>query len=495
MVEISSKSIFVPPKSDNFFEGMRQGVGYSFVTALADIIDNSLTAGASKIHIVTDPNSTSLSIIDDGIGMNNEELLNAMTVSSANPNEARANRDLGRYGLGLKLASLSQCDSLSVFSFKKGQGNGYKWDLSHLQANNWELLILDDPENAPHSELIEESGTIVIWEDIRIGQSAKNPNSKSMEFNKMIQDARNHLSLTFHRFISGEPGIKKCKITINGSDLIPIDPFNQNSNATVIEKEEFIGPNVSYQVFTLPHADKYENDAEYQKFSSPGGKGTYRDNQGFYIYRGARLISHGSWLRLAPNNPLTQLTRVKVDINNKVDEEWEIQLHKSHATFPPHVREVFVDLIQRLQSSSRKVYSKKGEIITSKANLNGWNRVVTNNKISYEINQSNPIFKSYLENVPSNSHKTFLELIRFLQESVPVNSIFTDMGSSPRKLDANSEPNDFEKWVLFSFDAAFDQTKDKLQAFHQLEQAGEPYASQIDEIRLILDKYRNFSEK
>ena len=156
------------------------------------------------------------------------------------------------------------------------------------------------------------------------------------------------------------------------------------------------------------------------------------------------------------------------------------------------MREVFVDLIQRLQASGRKVYLKKGEIITSKANLNGWNRVVANNKIFYQINQSNPIFQKYFETVPADSHKTFLELIRFLQESIPASSIFTDMGSSPRKLDANSEPNDFEKWVLFSFDVAFDQTKDKSQAFHQLEQAGEPFTSQLEEIRLILNKYREF---
>jgi len=310
----------------------------------------------------------------------------------------------------------------------------------------------------------------------------------------MIQTAREHLSLTFHRFISGEPGLNKCKITINGSELIPVDPFNQSSNATVIEKEEFIGPNVNYQIFTLPHADKYENDEEYQKFAAPGGKGTYRDNQGFYIYRGGRLISHGSWLRLAQNNPLTQLTRVKVNINNKVDEEWEIQLHKSHATLPPNVKKVFTDLIHRLTASSRKVYTKKGEIITSKANINGWNRIVTNNKISYEINQDNPIFVNYLKSLPSTAENSFLELIRFIQESVPTNSIFIDTGQTPRLLDRNSEPNDFEKWVLFAYDASFMQTKDKGQAFHQLEQAGEPFTSQMDEIKSILDKHRGFDE-
>ena len=179
MVGISQKSIFVPPKSDNFFEGMRQGIGYRFVTALADIVDNSLTAGAYNIDIVTEPDSMSITIIDNGIGMNEQELLNAMTVASANPTTARDEKDLGRYGLGLKLASLSQCDSLSVFSYKKSQVNGYKWDLNHLRNNNWELLVLD-PENAPYSELLKESGTIVIWEDIKIRQSSKNTTSKAV---------------------------------------------------------------------------------------------------------------------------------------------------------------------------------------------------------------------------------------------------------------------------------------------------------------------------
>ena len=491
---VQRQSVFAPPKSENFFEGMRQGVGYSFVTALADIIDNSLSAEASNIQIITEPDSMSIAIIDNGIGMSDEELLNAMTVSSSNPISERGTRDLGRYGLGLKLASLSQCNSLSVFSYQNGQANGYKWDLSHLENNNWELLVLDNAEKAPYSNLIKENGTIVIWEDIIIEQKRINSASQGMKLNNLIQSAREHLSLTFHRFISGEAGLSKCKITINDVELIAVDPFNQNNNATVIEKEEFIGDNVSYQVFTLPHADKYENDEEYQKFASPGGKGTYRDNQGFYVYRGGRLITHGSWLGIAQKNPLTQLTRVKIDINNKVDEEWEIQLHKSHATMPSSVKAVFSDLLLRLSSSSRKVYTKKGEIITSKANLNGWNRIVTNNQISYQINQNNPIFNDYLKKVPSTEKNSFLELIRFIQESVPSHSMFIDIGQTPKKLDKNSEPNDLEKWVLFAYDAAFIQTQNKDLALAQLQQAGEPYASQMDEINEIINTFRDGTE-
>src|SRR5690349_3391180 len=95
--------------------------GYSVQTAIADIIDNSITARAKNIWInyVWDGSKSYLSILDDGLGMDLIELIDAMTPGSKNPQDNRESHDLGRFGLGLKTASFSQCRRLTVVSKKK----------------------------------------------------------------------------------------------------------------------------------------------------------------------------------------------------------------------------------------------------------------------------------------------------------------------------------------------------------------------------------------
>ena len=111
------REICVPPRAASFSESMRD-IGYSLETAVADIIDNSISASASKVEIWFDPSEDCpiSSIVDNGNGMTEDELLEAMKPGSRNPRSERKKDDLGRFGLGLKTASFSQCKKLTVLS-------------------------------------------------------------------------------------------------------------------------------------------------------------------------------------------------------------------------------------------------------------------------------------------------------------------------------------------------------------------------------------------
>ena len=128
-----------PPKASAMMEALR-GLGYSTATALADIVDNSISAGASEVrlHFDWDGYDSRISILDNGRGMSDSELEAAMTLGTINPLDKRAHTDLGRFGLGLKTASFSQCRSLTVASKREG---------GPLVCLRWDLdAIASDPE-------------------------------------------------------------------------------------------------------------------------------------------------------------------------------------------------------------------------------------------------------------------------------------------------------------------------------------------------------------
>ena len=95
--------------------------GYNLSTAISDIIDNSISAYANEIRLEYKWNGKDsfISICDNGIGMNHSELVLAMTPGSKDPEEERSEKDLGRFGMGLKTASFSQCRRLTCITKKE----------------------------------------------------------------------------------------------------------------------------------------------------------------------------------------------------------------------------------------------------------------------------------------------------------------------------------------------------------------------------------------
>src|SRR5579859_4999212 len=107
-----------------------RSVGYSTSTALADLVDNSISAQARTIRISVTMNSRPfVAICDDGLGMDEATLLAAMRFGSRDPRHPRQGAELGRFGLGLKTASLSQCRKLSVATLQDGRLSIARWDL------------------------------------------------------------------------------------------------------------------------------------------------------------------------------------------------------------------------------------------------------------------------------------------------------------------------------------------------------------------------------
>lgn len=424
-------------------ESMRD-IGYSFQTALADIVDNCIAAGCTTINIVTSTqDDLRLAIVDDGIGLERSELLSSMRMGSSDPRAERDSRDLGRFGLGMKTASFSQCRRLTVVSRKNGRTSAFSWDLDHVVAeNSWNVIEINDIDSVPFiKEMNDSHGTLVLWEKLdRVCGDVKNRNDGERVFTRLVSEAEDHLSLVFHRFLSFERGYQKISIQINGRTIEPLDPFNSQHSATIAQTREPAAEGVYVQSFTLPHASKYQSKAEYDRFGLPGG---YLKNQGIYLYRARRLIIYGTWFNLAKKTALTQLCRVKIDIDNNHDEEWKIDVKKASAQLPENVREVVRSLIGAFSSPSRRVYKRRGAVQTSSELFPLWKALSDNGTVRYEINRMHPVLASFEEGLDSEGRRQLSMVYSLIEAGLPMESIYYELSNDSEKVKAKAlDPSD-----------------------------------------------------
>lgn len=436
---------FAEPNASALIESLR-AFGYDLKTSVADLIDNSISADAKNIHVdfYFDGSDSSVTITDDGCGMTLAGLINAMRPGSFSPLELRKPEDLGRFGLGLKTASFSQCRRLTVFSKENGQiGNARTWDLDSVIANNsWQLLIPDDSKKIREFSRIRNlsSGTAVLWEKTdRISSEMETESSKDLNrFNDMIDVVSEHLSMTFHRFLEGRG---KICLYINDNQIEPWDPFLSSHPATQEIADEDI--NFSEEIinitpYVLPHHSRLSRE-EHERAAGPKG---WNGQQGFYIYRNKRLLVSGSWLNLrVKKEDHYKLARIKVDIPNSLDSQWQIDVKKAVARPPPQIRDDLNRMAKLTRSRASDIYRHRGKIIARTQSGNDtfmWEIKMKNRKPTYKINRRHPLVNDLLKDKSLNTAK-INQLIIGIEETIPITAIILKNSENPDNFSAPFE--------------------------------------------------------
>ena len=430
----TSRKADATPHAASLIEGLRD-IGYSLETAVSDIIDNSITAGAKQIRIITDAciDDPFIAILDDGEGMAEDELIAAMRPGSRNPLSARDEPDLGRFGLGLKSASFSQCRRLTVVSRKDGRTSAAVWDLDEVAIRNeWMVQLPDDVSGTPGVDELGDVGTLVLWQklDRLTGGISHNAAKRAEIINRRIAEAERHLRLVFHRFTENS---KLLCIMLNGRPLLPLDPFARRNPATIVDPEERLslnGSEVEIQSFTLPH-HRQMSKTEWEDIAGPEG---HLKSQGFYLYRGRRLILYGTWFGLCRQSELTKLSRVRIDIPNSMDADWKIDVKKSSAQLPPVVRDRLRNVIERIQNGSKRTYLKRGQKLVDHERLPMWSRIQAEGQIRYRPNIEHPAFSDYAESLPPELRRGFFNCIALLGASLPIEALHADMAGTAEQI-------------------------------------------------------------
>lgn len=424
------KKEIIKPYLKHFINSLRD-IGYTFEIAVADILDNSISAGATEIKIYAVPQPEIVfSMLDNGSGMSEQELIEAMRLATKGSDAERNAEDLGRFGLGLKTASFSQCKKLTVISKRNNITSIRQWDLDHIaNSNEWELITPDlrhYRETPLFNELITgTNGTLVIWENV-------DKHNKS-HFSDNLNRLNNHLSLVFHRFLEGTDKLKRIKITVNNHPLKPFDPFNSKHDATFQNSSEniqFHNESIIVTPYILPHHSKLSQE-EWDMYGTEDG---YIKSQGFYLYRANRLLIYGTWWGLHKASDANKLVRIKIDIPNNQDSYWGIDIKKSTASPLPELKSSLKRIALEAIKIGFKPFYTRGRKINDKRFISFWSITPKDGNFYFSVNKDHPLYELLIKSILIEDRYLFDVYLKGLQTYLPLDTIQSKLLQDPHQI-------------------------------------------------------------
>ena len=432
---MTEKTRNAPPRASAMMEALR-GLGYSTAAALADIVDNSVSAGAAEVLIGFhwDGEASRVSVLDDGRGMADAGLEAAMRLGDKSPLDERAPGDLGRFGMGLKTASFSQCRRLTVASKEAGgEACCLRWDLDAIAArpeDGW--LLFEGPAvgSAAHFAPLAgmPSGTMVLWERLdRIVTEGYNAD----HFVDLIDDVEKRLAMVFHRLLQGPR--PRLRLLLNGRAVAPWDPFMTGHPAkpwnSPVERRGTPFGVVEAECHVLPHRDRLMQD-EHEAAAGPEG---WTSQQGFYVYRNGRLLLAGGWLGLGQGRAWNReeaqrLARIRLDIPNTADADWKIDIRKSIARIPVSLRPWLTRLAEDTREKARRVFAWRGAPVAHSGSgplAQAWRLDRSRSGARYRIDEGHPAVAAAL-GAAGAAAPLVRAMLRVVEETVPVQRIWLD---------------------------------------------------------------------
>ncbi len=421
----------ITPQASDLLESNRS-LGYSIEEAISDLIDNSITAEAKSIFINLkwNKNIPTLSISDDGYGMTLNKLVESYRLGSSS--EIRKENDLGRFGFGMKTASLSQAKRLVVLTkIKNEKIIGRSLDLEYIKSigGKWNLQKVDVESYLSEYNFLcqKNSGTVIIWENW--DRAPK----KEEDFISINNDVINYLSVCFHRYIE-----KYLKIYLNDFPISPISPIPPNSELK--SKTPFSDSNDTIQnAYLLQHPRYWEKDfVNSRNFNSYSLFNGFEAQQGLYIYRCDRLLTpKGGWFNIIKQSNASKLARVTINYPNKSDHIWNTDITKTSPSIPYEFKKEIENLISTIKSASiikiNKGYRKQGDDIRANYKHSQiWKEEVDNtfNCFRYKIDLDHIIFK-YLEEENIIDRKNLIKITRLIENNLPISKIIENNEQKP----------------------------------------------------------------
>lgn len=345
-------------------------IGYDFVSAVADLVDNSISAGATDIAVEIEfagPDSI-VYIADNGCGLDARGMLEALRFGSR---RSYGTGDLGRYGLGLKTASLSQARCVTVVSRPVGRKRPLyrSLDLDLIaEFDDWVLAEKDRDHAVVRSEqmLGSDTGTVVIWQNLDrvLPASGAQGGWAKRRFEVLVDKTKRHLAMVFHRFLTGERAAQRISIRVNGDKVRAWDPFvRQEPETQVLSTQKFelesatdVGI-VELRRYILPDRSSFSSlDA----FESAAGPLNWNRQQGLYVYRENRLVQWGSWAGIRGIDEHTKLARASLDFTSELDEVFNINVAKMRVSVPAQLKQMLDRPVSELCILADRVYRRHG---------------------------------------------------------------------------------------------------------------------------------------
>ena len=408
------ETVTAVPDPIRTMEGLRD-TGYSFETAVADLVDNSIAANATniEIHVQMDfRGQLKLTIADNGDGMDRKHLEEAMTYGSPKRSDPAS---LGKFGLGLKTASTAWCRRLSVISRPSGEVAPLMatWDLDYVaRESKWLLLISDEPDTDAERCLDQvangRAGTVVLWTKVdRLLRNYANPTGRHAQaaLKARCVELRFHLGMTYQRFLdSKDRREKNIRIAVNGDSVSAWNPFQEGLSELVADEIQPVEGGAEFKVraFILPRREEFPDDTQAREARlSP-------DYQGIYIYRENRLIHSADWLRMFQKEPHSNLLRVEFSFDHRLDDALQLDVRKSQIRLDDHLVQWLRDFLNAprreanlryrkgrtkdiTRAATRGGHTASNKAIANKESQVGGPKVTVTNPVTGEVSITNPL--------------------------------------------------------------------------------------------------------
>lgn len=371
------RSWFDAPPSAARLTGSLRDIGYDFPTAVADLVDNSISAGAERVgvELVFQPDNSYVLILDDGSGMTPNRLLEALRFGTRRD---YSRNELGRFGLGLKTGSFSQCRRLTVVSRtapKQAKCHVRTLDLDFIERmDSWSVLADEQSDAIEHARgiLRDGPGTVVVWENLdrvlpdRYAESGWG----RRRLNSLAKKTAEHLSMVFHRFIAGTHGLDPVAISVGGEKLQAWNPFAGSEKHTVALSPEIFeveseagAADVTFAGYVLPPRDQFSSPEQFERMSGPL---KWNRQQGLYIYRANRLVQFGGWRGIRGIDEHTKLARASIDFDTDLDETFQINVAKMSVVLPATLKSMLERPIHDLCVRADAAYRQAASVADSR---------------------------------------------------------------------------------------------------------------------------------
>ena len=412
-----------------------RNLGYSIEEAISDLIDNSISAEATNVSYEIHPNNGKPYFLlkDNGIGMSNldNELVDSFRLGSKNPLDERDPNDLGRFGFGMKTASLSQARILTVITKKKGYNTlAFSLDLNFIRDNGkWLLKKIDDDFYKAEFDFLKDldSGTIIRWDDWDRAPKSEND---LLSLNSQIND---YLSVCFHRFIEKGISISCHDYSLESCSPIPSGEGAEFYSEIILDKNN----KAKQTSYILQHPknweENYENINRFNSFRLFNG---FERQQGIYIYRCDRLLTpQGGWLGLLKKGNAAKFARVVIDYPNDADALWSLDITKTNASIPFEFKREIKKLIDKTKKKSvTKIVSGNRNIkrSLSQTHSNIWKISDEKefNSYKYIIDNNHPILRGLIDE-KKIKEKDLNFLLKLISENLPVAKIIDNNDRDP----------------------------------------------------------------
>lgn len=364
------RSVDITPSAQRLSSSLRD-IGYDLSTALADLVDNAIAADAATVdvEVVFEGRESYILVADDGRGMTEGQLNEALRFGTRREYERG---DLGRYGLGLKTASLSQGRRLTVVTRHapvNRRVSARTLDIDHIErTDRWEVV---EPERSRGTDLAsfwldDQPGTVVLIEDLDRLLPERDPEGgwARRRLRTHAERAASYLGMVFHRFIEGEFGFP-LTIAVNGEKVEPWNPFALGEAREVMSSRRFevewagLVGEVWLTPYVLPPRSAFSSPEAFERLSGPE---KWNRQQGLYIYRAGRMIQSGGWSGLRAADEHTKLARAALEFDTDLDDAFGINVAKMRVSLPAQLRTLLSRTVQELCNRANAAYRRESAI-------------------------------------------------------------------------------------------------------------------------------------